>query len=270
MTNYRMTLAFRGTRYHGFQVQDNAPTVCRAFQDAVEEAFGERYPVKGCSRTDAGVHAGGFVLSMRCPLTLSGTAMARALNNRLPGDISVLDCAPAPEDFHPRYSCWGKRYLYRIWNSESKNPFLEDLALQVRYNLREAEANRAAGAFEGRRDFSALSAAGGGVEDKVRTIYDCRVERRGELVTLSVTGDGFLYKMVRILVGTVLEVCSGKIRAEEIPDILASGNRNRAGATAPPWGLCLDRVFYSREELLKACPELSEEEVTPRGQNHRV
>lgn len=248
MRNIRMTLAYQGTAYHGWQVQQNAVSVCTVFQDALERVLGRRYDVKGCSRTDAGVHALGFVLSVRCPEeappAIPCDALQKALNNLLPRDIAVLACADAPDSFHPRYDCVGKRYLYKIWNSPVKNPFLKDLAYQYRYPIDEAVANEAAGKFLGQWDFSSLCAAGGSVEDKVRSLYRCSVSREGELVTLSVTGDGFLYNMVRILTGTVLEVCAGHIAPGEISGILLAKDRSKAGPTLPPQGLYLDRVFY--------------------------
>ena len=249
-----MTIAYRGTAYHGWQVQQNALSVCAVFQDALERVMGQRYEVKGCSRTDAGVHANGFVLSVRCqgdPLpTIPCEALQKAMNNLLPRDIAVLSCADAEESFHPRYDCVAKRYLYKIWNSPVKNPFLEDLALQYRTYIDEKLADAAAGEFVGKRDFSALCAAGGSVEDQVRTIYGCGVVREGDLVTLWVTGDGFLYNMVRILTGTVLEVCAGRTRLEDISGILAGKDRSRAGPTLAPHGLYLDRVFYPGDEIL--------------------
>lgn len=254
MRNIRMTIAYRGTAYHGWQVQRNALSVCTVFQDALEQVLGRRYEVKGCSRTDAGVHANGFVLSVRCPgeapPAIPCGALQKALNNVLPRDIAVLSCADAAEDFHPRYDCTGKRYLYKIWNSPVKNPFLEDLALLHRNKIDVALADEAARQFLGRRDFTSLCAAGGSVEDKTRTIYRCGVRREGELVVLSVSGDGFLYNMVRILAGTVLEVCDGKRSPEEIPGILAAKDRGKAGPTLPPHGLYLDRVFYGDDEIV--------------------
>ncbi len=249
-----MVLSYRGTAYHGWQVQQNALSVCTVFQDGVERVLGRRYEVKGCSRTDAGVHALGFVLSLRCPEenppAIPCQALQKALNNCLPRDIAVLDCADAPAGFHPRYDCTAKRYLYRIWNSPVKNPFLEDLAYQYRYQIREDLANAAARQFLGRRDFTSLCAAGGKVEDKVRTLYSCSVRREGDLVTLSVTGDGFLYNMVRILTGTILEACAGHIAPEDIPKLLEAKDRSQAGPTPPPQGLYLDRVFYPGHKIL--------------------
>lgn len=213
MRNIRITLAYRGTAYHGWQVQRNARSVCTVFQDALEQALGRRYDVKGCSRTDAGVHANGFVLSVLCPgeapPAIPCAALQKALNDRLPRDMAVLDCADAPEEFHPRYDCTAKRYLYKIWDRPVKNPFLEDLALHCRQPLDLERADSAARQFLGRWDFTSLCAAGGSVEDKTRTIYRCAVRREGELAVLSVTGDGFLYNMVRILAGTVLEASRG-------------------------------------------------------------
>lgn len=249
-----MTLAYRGTAYHGWQVQQNARSVCTVFQDAVERVMGRRYEVKGCSRTDAGVHANAFVLAVRCPEeqppAIPCEALQKALNNLLPRDIAVLDCREAEAGFHPRYDCIAKRYLYKIWNSPVKNPFLEDLALQYRYPIDETLADAAAKSFLGRWDFTSLCAAGGKVEDKTRTVFQCGVKREGQLVTLSVTGDGFLYNMVRILTGTVLAVCQGDLLPEDIPEVLQAKDRRRAGPTLPPHGLYLDRVFYPGDEIL--------------------
>lgn len=248
MRNLLLTLAFRGTAYHGFQVQANARTVCEVFQDAVQRVISRRCDVKGASRTDAGVHANGFALGMKIEEEIPCDALVRALNVHLPPDIAVLSCREVPADFHPRYMALGKRYLYKIWNAREKNPFLADLAYHVPKRIDAALANRAAGLFVGERDFSALCAAGGSVQDKVRHIHRCGVVREGDLLVLSVTGDGFLYNMVRILTGTVLEVCAGRYAPEEIPEILDSCDRTRAGTTAPAHGLYLDRVFYDREE----------------------
>lgn len=248
MRNIKMTLAFRGTAYHGWQVQRNALSVCTAFQDALEQVLGKRYDVKGCSRTDTGVHARGFVLSVLCPgedaPSIPCEALQKAMNNALPRDMAVLDCADVPWGFHPRYDCLGKRYRYEIWNSPVKNPFLEDLAYHYRPVVDVHLADAAAKAFQGTWDFSTLCAAGGSVEEKVRTIFSCGVERQGDLVVLSVTGDGFLYNMVRILAGTVLEVCAGRLVLSKIPEILEARDRRLAGPTLPPHGLYLDRVFY--------------------------
>lgn len=246
MRNLVLTLAYRGTNYHGFQVQKNAVTVCQVVQDAIQKVFGSRLDVKGCSRTDAGVHANGFVLSFYSDRVIPCAKVPEALNIHLPSDVAVQDCWEAPIAFHPRYHCIAKRYLYKIHNSRLRNPFLENLALLVRYPIKEEQMNRAAQALVGRHDFSAFCAAGGSVEDKERIIYHCEVFRDGDVVTLSITGDGFLYHMVRIIMGTLLEVAAGRLREEDLVEILLSRNRKLAGPTAPPWGLYLDRVFYDK------------------------
>lgn len=244
MRTLKLTIAYKGTAYHGFQFQKNAVSVAEVFQDAVERIFGVRYDIKGCSRTDAGVHANRFVLALYCEGDMDCRKLVRGLNANLPADIAVLDCCEMPEGFHPRYDTVGKRYLYRIWNGLQRNPFETDTALHHPRPLEVSLMNTAAAHFLGTHDFTSFCSAGGKVEDRVRTITHCTVTRQGEMVTLSITGDGFLYNMVRIIAGTLLEVATGKLSADNIPDILAACDRSKAGYTAPAQGLFLDDVFY--------------------------
>lgn len=257
MRNLLLTLRFCGASYHGFQVQKNATTVTQVFQDAVEEVLGKRYDIKGCSRTDAGVHANRYCISMKVDegQTIPCQGLVRGLNAHLPGDIAVLDCREAEEDFHARYSCVGKRYIYKYHNAPVRDPFLKGRVYHCQSGiLLDADAmNRAAKHFCGSHDFSAFCAAGGSVEDKVRTIYDARAERCGDLVVFSVTGSGFLYNMVRIMAGTLLAVGQHRLDPDSIPQIIASMDRERAGLTLPPGGLYLDEIFYSQEELDACC-----------------
>ena len=252
MRHLLLTLQYCGTRYHGFQVQKNARSVAETVQDAVERVFEGRLDIKGCSRTDAGVHANRFALTLRTSRTIPCDAVVRAMNVSLPPDIAVLACREVASDFHPRYSCLGKRYLYRIWNAPHKNAFLEGLALHYPYPLDEARMDTLARVFEGTHDFRGFCSAGGSVTDTVRSISHARVWREQETVLFSVTGDGFLYNMVRILVGTLLLFEREERSPEELAELLASGDRSRAGATAPPQGLFLDAVFYSDFALLPA------------------
>lgn len=244
MRNLLITIRYLGGGYHGFQVQENAVTVCQVFQDGVEKLLGRRWKVKGCSRTDAGVHASRFCLSMACDSTIPPMGLVRGLNAILPPDLSVLDCREVPEGFHARYSCLGKEYAYRFHNSLVRDPFLEGRVYRTGRPLDEAAMDQAAQAFVGTHDFSAFCAAGGSVEDKVRTIHRARVAREGELVTFVVAGDGFLYNMVRIMAGTLLQVGEGRRPPEEVAEILHSLDRSRAGDTLPPWGLFLEQVYY--------------------------
>lgn len=253
MRNLLITLRFCGASYHGFQVQKNALTITQVFQDAVEEVLGKRYDIKGCSRTDAGVHANKYCISMKVDdeQTIPCQGLVRGLNAHLPGDVAVLDCCEVEEDFHARYNCLGKRYVYTFHNGAVRDPFLKGRVYhsQSGVALDADTMNRAAQHFLGSHDFSAFCAAGGSVEDKVRTIYAAGVEREGDLVRFSVTGSGFLYNMVRIMAGTLMAVGQHRMAPDEIPAIIESMDRSRAGLTLPPDGLYLDDVFYFPEQL---------------------
>ncbi|MEM1486278.1 tRNA pseudouridine(38-40) synthase TruA [Oscillospiraceae bacterium PP1C4] len=239
-----LTLKYRGTRYHGYQVQQNAVSVAQVIQDAVERVFGARLDIKGCSRTDTGVHANYFVLTLRTSSGIPCDAVVRAMNVNLPDDIAVTACREVPDSFHPRYSCTGKRYIYQIYNSPVKDPFLTDLALHWKYPLDEQLMDAAAQHFLGVHDFASFCSAGSKVEDTVRTITAASVIRKGDLVIFSVTGSGFLYNMVRIMAGTLLDAARGVVTPEDITRMIEQTNRAAAGITAPAHGLYLDSVFY--------------------------
>lgn len=244
MRNLKITIAYDGTRYHGFQVQKNALSVCQVFQDAVEKVMGSRHDVKGCSRTDTGVHAAEYVLSMRCGSAIPADKLVLALNRYLPGDIAVLRVEEARLDFHARYSCTGKEYVYRVRNSRIKDPFSPNLSYRFGYTLDVDMLAGEAGDFVGTHDFAAFQSAGSDVVDTVRTIRSFTVRREGENVLFTVCGDGFLYNMVRIMVGTLLYIAMGRLEPGCIPGILASRDRSLAGKTMPACGLILNRVFY--------------------------
>lgn len=248
--HYRLTLCYRGTNYHGWQVQPNAVSVCSTLQDAIEAVFGTRYGVTGCSRTDSGVHACGFVVLLSAKENIPCDALVRALNVNLPRDIAVTDCTEAAEDFHPRYSAVAKRYHYVMYDAPVRDPFREGCALHLPTPVDAAAMHEAAQHFCGTHNFSAFCAAGGKIppEERIRTIHECSVTRAGDTVTLSVTGDGFLYNMVRIMAGTLLEVGRGKRSADSIAEVIASEDRSRAGVTAPPHGLYLMQVYYDKKE----------------------
>ena len=248
MRNLLLTISFDGSRYCGFQVQKNAVSVAQRVQDAIERVTGTRSDIKGCSRTDSGVHANMFCLNFRTGCPLDCRRLRRALDAVLPDDIAATDVREVPDDFHARYSCVAKRYIYKIWNSPSKSPFLKGYSLHYPAPLDEELLSRAAAHFVGTHDFAGFCSAGGSAADTVRTVYDCRVLRDGELVTVSITGNGFLYNMVRIVVGTLLSVNEGRISPDDIPDIIASRDRSRAGQTVGPQGLYLDRVYYRLPE----------------------
>ena len=244
MKRLLLTIQYDGTAYHGWQVQANARSVQETFQDAVEKVFGERLDVKGCSRTDSGVHANRYCLTLDTDMAIGNDGVVMALNTQLPADIAVLCCREVPLDFHPRYSCTKKQYVYKIYNAPTRNPFWRNTAYYYRYPINVALLNEAAQAFLGTHDFAGFCSVKSDVEDTVRTVYRAEVERDGDLVLFTFEADGFLYNMVRIMVGTLLFVNEGKLAPEALPDVIASQDRSRAGRTAQPQGLYLNDVFY--------------------------
>ena len=242
--NLKLTLRFRGTAYHGYQVQKNAPSVAQAVQQAIFQVTGEHPQLKGCSRTDTGVHALAYVCSFRTHSSIPCRKLPLALNFHLPRDIAVLSCQEAPEGFHARYSAKGKEYRYLILNSPLRDPFYQDLAWQYAPPLDVERLSRWGQEFVGVHDFTSFCGAGGSVEDRVREITSFSVEREGPLVRFTVCGNGFLYHMVRIMVGTLISLGEGKLDRSGPGEILACRDRKQAGLTAPAQGLYLVRVFY--------------------------
>lgn len=244
MRNLVLALRYDGTRYHGWQVQKNAVTVQQVFQQAVAAVLGDCPDIKGCSRTDTGVHALMYCVSMPVSSEIPCQRLIAALNAHLPRDIAVYGCREVGEDFHARYSCKGKRYVYQIWNGRARNPFYEGYALHVHRPMEAQVLHQAAQDLIGRHDFASFCSIGGNVEDTVRTVSDCSVRRKGDLIRFTVAADGFLYHMVRIMVGTLLRISEGKFQKNCIPDILMKKDRKYAGPTAPAHGLFLQEVFY--------------------------
>lgn len=248
-----LTLRYDGTAYHGWQVQPNGISVQQRLQDALEAVLGCRPGVTGCSRTDAGVHAEQFCCHLDLSSPIPPDKLVRALNAHLPADIVAYACREVPPDFHARYDCKGKTYRYQIYNSPHPNPFYDSYAWRLRAPLDLELLRESCGYFLGRHDFAGFTAAGAGRENTVRTLSAFTAEARpvapGErLVLLRVTADGFLYNMVRILVGTLAAVQQGKLRCRDLPAILASKERSAAGPTAPPQGLFLEQVYYETPE----------------------
>ncbi len=244
MRNILVKIRFFGAHYHGWQVQENAVSVQEVVQDAVETVLHRREDICGCSRTDAGVHANAYYFHMHTDCRIPCDRLTIALNRALPNDIAVLSCTDMPADFHARYSVLEKEYEYHVWNSAIPNPFLEHMALIYRWKIDEALLNREAQDFLGTHDFSAFCSQGSGVHDCVRTIRAISVRRDKEMVIFTVRGDGFLYNMVRIMVGTLLFIQAGRIAPGSIPAVIQSGQRERAGKTVGPEGLYLNKVFY--------------------------
>lgn len=239
-----LKIAYDGTAYHGWQVQPNGITVQAVLCDALFDMCKSKISVTGCSRTDAGVHANEFFCHFDTNLDIPETAFVKGLNAILPDDISVLSCNRVSDNFHARYSAKGKNYLYRFYDGETDNPFYRRYALRVQNKLNVDLMNEYCSRMVGTHDFSGFSSSKRTVTDTVRTISECKVYRDGDFVVLSVTADGFLYNMVRIIAGTALQVSLGKINPLDTEKIIQSKNRDMAGATLLPHGLYLNKVIY--------------------------
>ena len=245
MARILLTLRYDGTAYHGWQVQPNGVTVQQVVQDAVERVTGVRSGITGCSRTDAGVHADMFCCCFDSDTPLRGDKLCSALNFHLPRDVSVYDAREVAEEFHPRYHAKGKRYVYRIWNGNQRHPMYEKYAIWLKKPLDVNDLNAIVQDYVGTHDFAAFCGAGSDLQGTTeRTIHSCTVTRQGDLVLFAVEGDGFLYNMVRIMVGTLLEIAAGRMAADSLPAILEGRDRTAAGPTAPAQALCLEQVFY--------------------------
>lgn len=243
--NILIILSYDGSRYHGWQVQKNALTVQEVFQNALEKIINEKVDIKGCSRTDTGVHANMYAVNFKTSSKIRCENIIYALNRFLPKDIAAIKSSEVPLDFHARYSCKGKEYIYKIWNNKIRNPFLNNRAFHYWYPLDENYLNSAAQMFIGSHDFTSFATLDKReTKNMIRNIEKFNVYRNGDMVEFKVKADGFLYNMVRIMSGTLLRIAQNKIKPEEIPRIIESKNRKNAGPTAPPEGLYLNKVFY--------------------------
>lgn len=249
MRNIRIRLAYDGTAYSGWQVQPGLPTIQAALESALSGIEGRAVKVHGSGRTDAGVHALGQVASFGFENPIPPENLKKALNRLLPRDIRVLDCGEAPAAFHARHSASAKTYEYRIFRAEVCPPFLRCYVYHHPYPLDEAAMIAGAAAFEGGHDFRSFASAGGNkLESTVRTIYSSRLEREDELLVYRVRGGGFLYHMVRNIVGTLLEVGRGNLAPDDIAAVIRAADRGAAGPMVPAAGLFLVSVEYASEQ----------------------
>lgn len=245
---YFAKIKYLGTAFHGFQVQPGLRTVQGELNNALNQAFGLPCKVTGCSRTDAGVHANEFCLTVECDGgTIPADKLPIAVARFLPTDLSLFYAEECNNAFHPRYDVREKEYLYRIINRPIYDPFEFGRAWFLSRPVSDEGLllmQSAAKHFIGRYDFSTFMSEGSDVEDTVRTVTALSVERNGDLIEIRISADGFLYNMVRIIVGTLTEVAFGRISPDDIVDIINSHDRSRAGMTAPADGLYLNKVVY--------------------------
>jgi len=244
MRNIALFLKYLGTAYHGWQVQKRDVTVGGTLERAAQMVVGHEVHMTGCGRTDAGVHAQNYVANFRTDSRIPADRLPYALNTHLPDDISVTGAMEVPDEFNAIGSCVKKEYTYLIYNSSLRDPFYVNRAWQYPVRLDEAVLQRAADRFVGEHDFAAVRSVGTEVRSTVRTVYYYNITREEDLLRFYICANGFLYNMARAMVGTAVYAAEGKIRPEEVGDILQKGDRSAAGPTAPAGGLYLTKLWY--------------------------
>ncbi len=242
--NIKLTIQYDGTAYHGWQIQAEDITVESELTKALERITGEAVKLTGCGRTDSGVHAMSYACNFHTNSQIPVERYPYALNTYLPQDIVCKNAEIVSDDFNSNRSAKAKRYVYRIYNSDIPDAFFGRYSWQYKYALDIAAMKNAARAFIGEHDFIGFASSGFTVKTTVREIYSLDVKKNGDMITIDVCGNGFLYNMVRIIAGTLAYVGSGKIDDDKMEEIIESKCRERAGITAPAHGLCLKEVYY--------------------------
>lgn len=244
MTNIKLTIQYDGTNYCGWQKQKNGISIQEEIETAIFKVTGEDVNLIGSGRTDKGVHALGQVANFKTNSKIPPDRFRYALNSNLPQDISIVFSELVDDSFHSRYDAKGKTYKYTIYNGEIRNPIYNRYAYHVPVKLDIDSMEKAAESFLGSHDFKAFMSSKTSVKSTVRTINSISLDKEKDLIYFTVNGNGFLYNMVRIIVGTLVEVGLGRISWQSIPDIIKSKDRKEAGHTAPAKGLCLEKVYY--------------------------
>ena len=242
--NIRLTIAFDGSGYHGWQIQKDAPTLQGVICDALARITGERVTLTGSGRTDAGTHARGLVANFFTSSRLPAAQIARALNSILPWDVRIMSARRVPPDFHARRSAVAKVYRYQIYLGPVLAPHLAREYFHYPYRLDLERMQAAAALFVGERDFASFAKASASYSSTVRQVFQCELKKKGRRLLLTVKGNGFLHHMVRNMAGTLIEVGRGSMSLEEFQDLFSRRDRTLAGFTAPAHGLVLLKVQY--------------------------
>ena len=243
MRNLKITLQYNGENYCGWQRQPNSPGIQGTVENAIYEITKEKVKVTASGRTDAGVHALGQVANFKTETNIPASRIPDALNAKLPKDISVISCEEVDMDFHARYNACGKTYRYLIYNRPYRRPLYKNLAYHVKYDLDWDKIRLEAKYLIGTHDFVGFMSSGSSVKDTVRTIYDIKIEEHEGITSIEISGNGFLYNMVRIIVGTLVDIGRGRIK-HNMEEIINSKSRSMCGHTAPAHGLFLKKVNY--------------------------
>lgn len=244
MKNIALQMMFDGAGYHGFQRQKNGNTIQAEVESAISSILCTPTEIIGCSRTDAGVHAKNYVCMFSADTNIADAALPKAFNSALPDDIRIVKAWECGADFHPIFSAVEKTYTYTIVNRRCMDVFLRNYAWFYPILLSVPDMQKAAEHFLGTHDFSACMAAGGSAKTTVRDIKRLSITEKDGVISIHITANGFLYNMVRIITGTLVCVGNGRFSKDDIVEILESGDRRRAGMTAPPQGLMLSRIVY--------------------------
>lgn len=247
--NIALKLMYVGTAYHGWQVQKNAVSVAETLEKALSTVVCHPVKCTGAGRTDAGVHAEVYIANFHTRSSIPTDRIPLAVNTRLPDDIVVVKATEVPEHFNAIGSCLRKEYTYRIYNSRLGNAFYVNRAWFYPKHLDESIMQRAADCFVGTHDFSAVRTVGTEVRSPVRTVHYFNITRTGDLIECRVCANGFLYNMVRAMVGTCVYAAEGKFAPEDVSAILESRNRTAAGPTVPPGGLYMTQLWYDEDVL---------------------
>lgn len=244
MRNIKLVIEYDGNKFGGWQKQPTKLNIQGEIEQAIKEITGENVELNASGRTDAGVHSLGQVANFKTDSKIDIEKFAIAINSKLKKSIVIKSAEEVSDDFHARYSCKGKKYRYVINNSHQGTAIYRALECHIPQKLNVKNMQKAAKCFEGEHDFKGFRASGTSSKNSVRTIYKAEVKEKAERVTIELTGNGFMYNMVRIIAGTLVDVGLGKIKPNEIPEIITLKDRNKAGKTLPAHGLYLVEVYY--------------------------
>ncbi|GEK91746.1 tRNA pseudouridine(38-40) synthase TruA [Alkalibacterium kapii] len=251
-SRYKARILYDGTHFSGFQIQPDQRTVQGELEKALTLlAKGEKIRIYGAGRTDSGVHASGQIVHFDFPFEIDPVGLMTGMNASTPSDLTILDLDRADDSFHARYMAKGKKYVYRVHNSRFQNPFFRHFSHHHRYPMNKSKVEEALKHLIGTHDFTSFASTHSDKEDKVRTIYKASVEVNEETNEWVFTfiGNGFLYNMIRILMGTLLQIADGRREPNTIEQIITKKDREAAGPTASPTGLCMEEVYYEPQDI---------------------
>ena len=244
MRNIKLIIEYDGKKFGGWQKQPTKLNIQGEIEQAIKEITGEDVELIASGRTDSGVHSLGQVANFKTNSNIEIEKVAIAINSKLKKSIVIKKAEEVSEDFHARYSCKGKKYRYIINNSQQGTAIYRDLECHIPQKLDVEKMRKAIKYFEGEHDFKGFKASGTSSKNTIRTIYKAEIKQEGERIIIELTGSGFMYNMVRIIAGTIVDVGLGRIKPEEIPRIINLKDRNKAGKTLPAHGLYLVEVYY--------------------------